>query len=209
MNSILTECGILDKSDIPLLKFLIKQLEKEGYFVVFEGADNLGKTTVAKIVCERLGFKYMKFPNPDLYSGQILRKILQKKLPFEPASFQALNIVDRIFTSMSGNVIIDRYIDSGKVYGESDGLPSEWVDQLNSILLQPDLVFVFTGEPFTTDNEHYDNSEKVVAGYRKLLEDHKCDPRYVEIRANRAIEEVVDEIIKIINERTAVIAGLE
>lgn len=196
-----SQYGLLSREDVPALKFIIQQLEKEGFFVVFEGADNLGKTTVAEIVCRLLNFRYMKFPNPNLYSGQVLREILQHKRPFEPAGFQALNIVDRLLTRMSGNLIIDRYVDSGKVYGESDGLPSAWVDEMNAILLQPDLVFVFVGEPFATDDEKYDNNPKIVEGYNKLLEDHKNDPKYVRIEANRPREEVVEEIVKIIRER--------
>jgi len=201
MSSILTEFGIIDKSDIPAIRGLLRELEREGFFVVFEGADNLGKTTAAEAVCKATGFKYMKFPNPNLYSGKVLREILQHKRPFEPAGFQALNIVDRLLTPMSGNLIIDRYVDSGKVYGESDGLPSEWVDEMNSILLQPDLVFVFVGEPFTTDGEQYDFNPKVVEGYNRLLERNKANPKYVKIAANRPVKEVVDEIVRIIVER--------
>ena len=196
-----TQYGVLEKADILPLKFLLKQLEKEGFFVVFEGADNLGKTTAAERVCKALGFKYMKFPNPQLYSGQVLREILQHKRPFEPAGFQALNIVDRLLTPMQGNLIIDRYTDSGKVYGMSDGLPETWIDEMNALLLQPDLVFVFVGIPFATDGEQYDNNEKVVQAYNKLLEDNKGNPKYVEIKANRPIEEVVNEIVIIIKER--------
>ncbi len=176
-------------------------MSNKNFFVVFEGSDNLGKTTVAEVVCKQLNFQYMKFPNPNLYSGKILREILQGKRPFEPAGFQALNIIDRLLTPMRGHLIIDRYVDSGTIYGESDGLPRAWVDEMNSMLTQPDLVFVFTGTPFATDGEKYDNNEKIVQGYRRLLEENKDNPKYVEINANRPVEEVADEIVSIITAR--------
>lgn len=171
------------------------------FFVVFGGIDKLGKTTVAEIVCEKLGYRYMKFPNPDSYSGKQLRLILQGKLPFEAASFQALNFVDKLLTPITGRVIADRYTESADVYGKSDGLPEEWVDKLNSLLPQPDLTFIFTGIPFGTDNEHYDDNGNVAQGYTRYLEEHKGDARVIEIKANRsaekeaAIKEVVEEII--------------
>ena len=170
----------------------------KGFFVVFGGIDKLGKTTVAEIVCEKLGYRYMKFPNPDSYSGKQLRLILQGKLPFEAASFQALNFVDKLLTPVTGKVIGDRYTESAEVYGKSDGLPEEWVDKLNSLLQVPDLTFIFTGIPFSTDNEHYDANEKVVQGYKEYLEKYKDNERVIEIKANRPIEEVVNEIISYI-----------
>lgn len=173
------------------------QQEKD-YIVVFGGKDKLGKTTVATKICEEfpeLGFSYTKFPNPDSFSGKHLRLILQEKLPFESVSFQALNFVDKLLTPLHGRLIVDRYTESADVYGKADGLPAEWVDTLNSYLQQPDLTLIFTGEPFGTDNEHYDSNDKIAQGYTDFLERNKDNERVIEVKANRPIEEVVAEVI--------------
>lgn len=168
------------------------------FIIVFEGADNLGKTTVAKIICEKLGYSYLKFPNENHYYGKILREVLQGKRAFEPVGFQALNIIDRLFTKIEGKIIVDRYVLSGKIYGMSDGIPEEIVEQMNSLLYKPDLTFVFTGTPFCTDNELYDLNNTVVQRYSEYIEQNKENERVVEIFANRPLEEVVNEIISYI-----------
>lgn len=177
-----------------------KEQHEKDFIVVFGGRDKLGKTTVATKICEEcpeLGFSYKKFPNPDSYSGQQLRSILQGKLPFEPASFQALNFVDKLLTPLTGRLIVDRYSESSAVYGKADGLPAEWVDAMNRYLRQPDLTFIFTGEPFGTDNEHYDSNNKIAQGYTDFLVQNKGNERVIEIQVNnRSIEDVTQEVIE-------------
>lgn len=131
--------------------------------IVFEGPDKLGKTTQAKLLAEKLNCKYIKFPNEEMYSGKIIRKILNKELPFEPASFQALQIINRIETfeklDLKETYVFDRGTLSGIVYGLADGLPEDWIRKVCSYIPAPDITFVFRGMPYQTDSDIYSSTD--------------------------------------------------
>ena len=173
--------------------------------IAFEGADRLGKTTQAKLLAEKLNCKYIKFPNEELYSGKIIRRILNKELPFEPTSFQALQTLNKLESvnaikkanKKDGNVVLDRYSLSCIVYGVADGLPEEWVLATNEYLIQPDLTFIMFGIPFETDNDIYgdkEHQEKIQELYS--LYGNTVNGRVFGIKANGTIEDRHDLIFK-------------
>jgi thymidylate kinase len=136
-----------------------------GKYAVFavEGPDKYGKTTHAVKLANALNAIYIKFPNEALWSGRQIRRILNKELPFEPASFQALQIINRLetFKQLKPNklYIFDRYKMSGVVYGLCDGLPENWIREVCDYLPDPDMTFLFIGEPYETDTDIYSSLE--------------------------------------------------
>lgn len=100
-----------------------------GKFIVFEGLDGSGKTTVAQAYLSSLVEKgeistYVKIPNYNNESGIKLKKMLTGEEIFEPTLFTALVIHNTIVESKhikrllnAGiNVVADRYIFSDCVY---------------------------------------------------------------------------------------------
>jgi dTMP kinase len=173
--------------------------------IVFEGQDGLGKTTQALLLAKKLGCEYIKLPNEKVFSGQILRKILNKELPFEPASFQALQVIDKMLAAKeilaaeaeSGFVILDRFLLSSIAYGKADGLPEDWIDDINKFLLKPDVTFLFEGESFKLDKDIYGSKEHQA----KVAEIYTTcdDPSIVHINANRDIDAIHREICARVN----------
>lgn len=165
--------------------------------IAFEGKDKLGKTTQAKLIAEKLGWTYIKFPNEELYSGKIIRSILNEEMPFGAASFQALQILNRLETferlNPNGYYIFDRYTLSGIVYGLADGLPEEWIREVCGLLPAPDFTLVFMGDPFGDDSDIYGKKQEKIA---QLYQDEVTVYRYPTLCVDgKSIEEVTSEIL--------------
>jgi len=170
--------------------------------IAFEGPDKLGKTTQAKIIAEKLGWTYIKFPNEKYYSGKIIRSILNEEMPFEPASFQALQILNRLETfehlNPDENYIFDRYKLSGIVYGLADGLQEEWIREVCDLLPDPDFTLVFTGKPYGKDSDIYWQKQYEIA---QLFHNEVVVYRYPWICVDgQTVEEVSEEILKMLPE---------
>jgi thymidylate kinase len=162
---------------------------------VFEGNEKLGKTTVALDVCKKTGYRYQKFPNESNETGKIIREILQEKRSYEPYSFQALNAIDKQITDLEGNVICDRYTLSQIVYGILDDVSLEFLEEINVGLPEPNLIFVFTGDPFCKDDDIFnENTGEIGELYEKFLSKHVSDKTIIRIEANKPIEETITEI---------------
>lgn len=170
--------------------------------IAIEGIDNTGKTTQAKLLAERSGWTYIKFPNENLYSGKIIRKIINKELPFEPASFQALQILNRFETfarfDPEGKYIFDRYKLSGIIYGLADDLPEEWIRETCDFLPDPDITIILSGKPHREDADIYgEKQEKINELYMKEIQLRGYP---VVIIDGKSIEEVHEEILKTLQE---------
>jgi thymidylate kinase len=164
--------------------------------IVFEGNEKLGKTTVALEVCKKLGnYRYQKFPNEENATGKIIREILQEKRSYEPYSFQALNTIDKQITDLKGNVICDRFTLSQIVYGVLDNVSIEFLEEICLDLPEPDLMFIFTGDPFCKDEEIFnDNTDQIGELYETFLSKHEIDKTIIRIEANKPLEETITEI---------------
>lgn len=170
--------------------------------LAFSGKDRIGKTTQAKILAEKLGLTYIKFPNEEYYSGKIIRSILNEEMPFEPASFQALQILNRLETferlDPNENYIFDRYKLSGIVYGLADGLPEEWIREVCDLLPDPYFTLVFSGKPFGTDSDIYGKKQEKIA---QLYDNEVTVYGYPCICVTgKTVEEVSEEILKMLPE---------
>jgi thymidylate kinase len=170
------------------------------FSIAFEGPDKLGKSTQAKLLSEVLGADLVKFPNENLYSGQVLRKILNKELPFEPASFQALQIMNRFETipllQPGKTYIFDRYKLSGIVYGRCDDLPVKWVRDVCNLIQDPDVTIIFYGTPYEEDTDIYSNTE-----YQKKIQDlyleegKRISGKVLRIQNNGSVREIHEKIM--------------
>lgn len=170
--------------------------------IAIEGADRVGKTTQCKLLCDLCDMHYVKLPNEESYSGKVLRQILNKELPMEPTSFQALMFADQLKISQKylgnvWNVVFDRFTPSAFVYGVLKGVDKVWLEDLFGNIRDPDITIVLHGVPFETENDIYGDvvfQERVNERYIMLAEKFGWHL----VNCNQTIEEVHNEIKKII-----------
>ena len=139
-----------------------------------EGHDNSGKSTLAEMLSKSTGYELIKFPNEKLFSGQRIRAILNKKEPFEPASFQALQDSNKMETlrrlDPTKTYIFDRYKLSRIVYGRADGLPEDWLRENDELLPDPDVTVILVGISYGNDGDIYSSDkhqEKIKELYKQ------------------------------------------
>jgi len=132
-----------------------------GKFITFYGINNIGKSTHARILCERLkkeGFDpiYLKYPIYDLQpSGPYLNKVLrdgsQKITEEELQLWFTINRHQHQETLksmlMEGKTIVaEDYIGTGIAWGIAKGSNEEWLEQINKYLFRSDLALLIDGE---------------------------------------------------------------
>ena len=192
----------------------------QGFFVVFEGGDGVGKSTQAHLLAEWLtspeagSWTVTETREPggtDL--GQRIRDILQHGGNVEPRAEALLYAADRAHhvstvvrpTLERGDAVVqDRYIDSSVVYqGLVRGLGAE-VERLSTWAsggLVPDLTIILDapaearrleGAPDRLERETDAHAEELRLGY---LDRAKAHPeRYAVIDARGTVEEVATAV---------------
>lgn len=134
---------------------------KQGFFITLYGINNIGKTTQAKKLVEKLndhGYKavYVKYPIYDLEPtgpkiNDILRKngeqsiseeelqtlFTQNRRDFEPTLRKMLE---------EGFIVVaEDYTGTGIAWGTAKGADQKWLEKLNEELLKEDLAILLTG----------------------------------------------------------------
>lgn len=182
-----------------------------GKLIVLYGINNLGKTTQAKLLVESLkkaGYKaeYLKYPIYDLKpSGEMLNDYLRQgnfyNLSLKEAQIlYALNrtqyqenLINKLKAGI--NVVAEDYKGTGIAWGLGGGISETFLKNINSHLIDEDLVFLFDGERFkeSIENGHrHENNDdlmnKVRWAHLKLKEEYG----WIKINANQKIEEIAD-----------------
>jgi dTMP kinase len=185
------------------------------HFVTFEGIDGSGKSTICKLVYEKLksqGYSVvLTFEPTDTYLGKCVKKCIEKES--DPFITAFTFIADRIehckkiqkWLDEDKIVICDRYADSTYAYqgAQMQGIidnPIKWLQELakNQIII-PEKTFVFLIEPKDAIKRIQNRSnlipfekisflEKVNKNYLKLSK----GKRYEKIDATKSINELVD-----------------
>lgn len=124
-------------------------------FVVIEGADKSGKTTLIRALKEtplpdelsHVPVTFMRYPNRDGPIGSIIHSYLTREVDLNEETAQLLFAADRMHTKdklikaiTSGVVICDRYIYSGLAYASAKGVDIRWCSGLAVGLPTPDLI---------------------------------------------------------------------
>ena len=188
-------------------------INRPGKFIVFYGINNLGKTTQAKKLADRLnssGFKteYLKYPVYDLRpSGPILNNYLRQGndfnlTPREAQIIYALNrtqyektVIDKLNRGL--NIIAEDYTGTGLAWGKGTGVSEKFLQQINSHLLKEDLAFLFDGERFkqASENNHRHETDSELINKVRLA--HLVLAKkfnWIKINANLTIEEIHGQI---------------
>jgi dUTP pyrophosphatase len=185
----------------------------QGKFIVLYGINNLGKTTQAKMLVDRLraaGAKaeYIKYPIYDLVpSGVVLNNYLRggnflNLSPREAQIFYANNRTQYEKTLIaklrSGiNIIAEDYTGTGIAWGIGAGVDELFLKYINSHLLKEDLAFLFDGERFkeATETGHkHETDDELVSKVRQSHLKLGAENGWIKINANLSIKEIHEQL---------------
>ncbi len=177
--------------------------------IAFEGIDQSGKETQARLLGERLssaGRRVLAVSFPDYATpiGAELHRALHGERDYGPDVIQLLMIANRYEWKPAmasaldrGEVVIaDRYLASSVAYGEAQGLDPAWMLDTQRHLPRPDLTIVIDIAPETAvarkraGRDRFERDlqmlERVRASYRRQA----AAPGWVEIDGERAVGDV-------------------
>ncbi len=182
---------------------------KKGKLIVFYGTNNLGKSTQAKILIEKLKEKnieaeYLKYPIYDLDpSGPILNNYLRNGNPYNLSAREAQIIYCLNRTQYqktleeklnSGiNIIAEDYTGTGIAWRMGAGVEQEFLENINSHLLKEDIALLFDGERFkeaVEKNHKHEQNDEFSQKVRKIHLDLGKKYNWEMINANLTIEEI-------------------
>jgi len=132
---------------------------KKAKFIVFEGIDGSGKSTISNLLFDKLNAEFGNIHRTseptDSPIGSVIRNILNKRIVSDEKTIGALFLADRLdhiqnpvtgilnYLEKGVNVISDRYYYSSYAY-HVPSLRMDWLINANKIcadLLRPDIVF--------------------------------------------------------------------
>ena len=136
-----------------------------GKFIVLYGINNLGKSTQAKMLVDRLNAEgkkavYWKYPRYDVApAGPLINDYLRGGNPynFTPREIQLLHYADRLkvepelkeMLTDGTHVIAEDYFGTAVAWGAGAGVEMDLLKKLYATLHKEDLAILFDGERFT------------------------------------------------------------
>ena len=185
----------------------------KGEFIVFYGINNLGKTTQAKLLVEKLldqgrKARYLKYPVYELEpSGQMLNQYLREGNPknFTPREAQLVYAFNRAqyepvlrqVLASGVSVVAEDYWGTGVAWGAGRGIDEEFLLELNGNFLREDVAFLFDGERFRSgleDNHLHETDEELTARVRQAHLKLGQKFGWKLINANGTVHEIAKQI---------------
>lgn len=178
-------------------------------FIVLYGINNLGKSTQAKLLTERMntaGYttEYIKYPIYDLApSGPLINAYLREGNPHEltPREIQILQVLNRTQyehilkqkLDQGIHIVAEDYVGTGICWGMGAGVSEELLKHLNQHLVQEDISFLFQGTRFTeaTEQGHkHETDDTLMEAVRLAHEKLGDEYGWIRINANDSIEHI-------------------
>ena len=196
-----------------------------GKFIVIEGLDATGKSTLVEKLAKRLNATLLKCPArleaPDLSKGN-LRSYFDNRPPLQRrAYYRAANLIaseQAEIALQNGHVVMDRYWTSTAAFAALDDdsdLNQEWQGRYPPELRKPDAVILLTvdeenrtkrmrgrGEPVTDEEQNL--AEDIVRRKDVLRVYRRFDP--MEVDTSRLAPDAVLEVVFAALEKSRIIA---
>ena len=185
-----------------------------GLLIVLEGIDQCGKTTISKLLKNKLLSLNLKtiiqtFPDKSTLIGNVINSYLQGNTKLSPQESHLLYSINRhekknfmeekLYNNY--NIICDRYIFSGIAYSLANGLDHNFCLNTEQYLIKPDLTFYFDisiseankrRKSLKTDIYETSNFQlKVKEAYSKIK-----NKDWIIINAEQTPEEITNIILK-------------
>ena len=205
-------------------------MKKHNIFVTFEGGEGTGKSTISKLIVEKLHAHSIDVTltrepgGKNLPVSEDIRKTIMKYnnidtttelLLFEASRREHITKVIKPALANGHMVISDRFADSTFVYqGIVKGLPLQLVERANDIAVQdayPHLTIIFDLDPKIGLKRIQESSRQKNRFDKENIEFHQKvreafldlkgrDKRYKVIDASKPINEVLEDVWKIITD---------
>jgi dTMP kinase len=184
-----------------------------GPLIAFEGLDQSGKETQARMLAARLSglgrrVTTVSFPDYETPIGAELHRALHGGREYGPDVIQMLMIANRYEwkpaiarAQAEGQVVVaDRYLASSVAYGEAQGLDPDWLFEAQKYLPPPALTVMIDIAPATAvsrkrvNRDRFEQDlgmlERVRVSYRRQA----ASPGWVAIDGERPIEQVAADV---------------
>jgi dTMP kinase len=189
----------------------------KGILIGFEGIDAAGKNTQSRMLFEyfkRGGIptELLSFPDYTTPIGQEIRNFLEHKREYNAEARHLLYAANRYehkerlenWISQGKIVVINRYIESNIAYGGANGLPLDWLSQIESRMPRSDYVFYLKLSPEVSAarKKKRDRYESDLAFLRRVSSVYEAlvEPgRWFSISAERPKDLIHYEITKTIS----------
>ena len=192
-------------------------------FVDVEGIDGVGKSTVIRLAADELRRRgylvYVTSEPSDSPIGLFIRRnILEGNLEVEPMALALLFAADRVIhynrvikpKVQEGYIVItERYIESSIAYQGSQGVPIEWIIEVNSMVAKPDLVILLNAPLSTVVGrltsrealEYFERSINFLRGVQEVYLKRARELNYPIVDASRLINNVVNDVLTLIEDK--------
>ncbi|MBD3360756.1 hypothetical protein GF366_03065 [Candidatus Peregrinibacteria bacterium] len=198
-------------------KILINQIMREGKFITIYGINNIGKTTQAHLLVDRLkdeGYKsyYVKYPVYDVEpSGSFINDILRgrEEQKISEDELQMWYVINRyqfqpklINLLEEGYVVIaEDYAGTGIAWGTAKGLEEEWVETINSKVLKEDLAILMEGkrQMDAVEEKHVHEQNKELIEKCEKIHSHLAEKYdWKRVKVQKKIEGTAENLWKIV-----------
>ncbi len=185
----------------------------KGKFIVLYGINNLGKSTQAKMLVERLkqeGHKaeYLKYPVYDLEpSGKLINEYLREGNPYNLSAreIQLMYVWNReqyeptLREKLESGVhiISEDYVGTGLSWGIGTGVDEQFMKKINAHLFKEDIAFLFDGARFTeaTENTHkHETNDELMEKVREIHARLGEEFEWIKIDANKSRQDIHETI---------------
>lgn len=185
----------------------------KGTFIVLYGINNLGKSTQAQMLVDRLNAEghtaeYLKYPVYDLKpSGPMINAYLREGNPhnLSPREVQLMYVWNRehyepiLKQKLADGITIvcEDYVGTGLCWGIGTGVDETFMKYINAHLLTEDIAFLFDGERFTeaTEQTHkHETNNELMQTVRDVHTRLGTEYNWIPIEANKTKEEIHTDI---------------
>ncbi len=188
-----------------------------------EGIDGVGKSTVIRLTADELRRRgylvYVTSEPSDSPIGLFIRKnVLESNLEVEPTALALLFAADRVVhynrvirpKVQEGYIVItERYIESTVAYQGSQGVPIEWIMEINSTVAEPDLVIILNAPLSTVAGrltsrgtlEYFERNISFLKSIQETYLRRARERNYPVIDASRLIKDVVNDVLTLIEDK--------